>query len=141
MSGTVQVGRIVESFPYLDLIWNDDCRALISRWRGGFAGRSIREGLDAALAEFQRRGPNAQWIGDTSDIGVIDDEHKIWIDQNWFPRFLATDVRFMAVVQPSKVVAKMSVNAVVSKIPDTRLTIYNCASIGEAITWMKAQQY
>jgi hypothetical protein len=47
----------------------------------------------------------------------------------------------MAVVQPSNIVAKMSVNAVVSKVAGTNLTVYNCSTLAEAQAWMKKQTF
>jgi hypothetical protein len=133
--------QTVKEFPYLILIWDEESHSLISQWRGGFIGRNLKEGLLAGLDEYKKRLPKAQWIGDTSEIGVIGDEEQKWIDTEWFPKFLGTGVKFMAVVQPKSVVAKMSVNAIVSKVPNTQLTIYNCASLEEARKWMKEQKF
>mgnify|MGYP005638242625 CR=1 FL=1 len=131
----------VKEFPYLTLIWDSVSRALILQWRGGFKGRNLKQGLDVGLEEFIQRHPEAQWIGDTTDIGVIGDEEQQWIDTNWFPRFLATGVKYMAVVQPRSALAKMSVRAVVSKIPGGQLTIFNCATLEEAREWMQQQDF
>lgn len=132
---------VVKELTYLTLIWDEECRALISQWHGGFKGRNLKEGLSAGLEEFKKHRPNAQWIGDTSDIGVIGDEEKAWIDKEWFPKFLATGVKFMAVVQPKSVVAKMSVQEIVSAVPGTQLTVYNCTTLEEAQAWMKKQKF
>ena len=133
--------QTVKEFPYLLLIWDKESRALISQWRGGFIGRNLKEGLQAALDEYIKHLPDAQWIGDTTDIGVIGNEEQAWIDTEWFPKFLATGVKYMAVVQPKSVVAKMSVDAIVSRIPGTQLTVYNCATLDEAREWMKEQEF
>lgn len=129
----------VKELPYLDLIWDEESKGLISQWKGGFIGRDIKAGLNLALEEYKKCPPGAQWIGDTTDIGVISEEDKTWIDTVWFPQFLATGVKFMAVVQPKSVIAKMSVNDITSKVPGTQLTIYNCTSLDEAKQWMKQQ--
>jgi hypothetical protein len=133
--------KTVRQFPYLLLIWDDKSRSLISQWLGGYDGRNLREGLQAALAEYKKYLPSAQWIGDTTDIGVIGMEDQEWIDKEWFPAFLSTGVKFMAVVQPKSAVAKMSVNSIVSKVPGTQLTVFNCASLEEAQAWMKKQKF
>ena len=132
--------QIVKEFPYLVLMWDEETRSVISQWRGGFQGRNLKEGLLAGLEEYKRRRPNAEWIGDTSEIGVMGDEEKKWIDTVWFPQFLATGVKCMAVVQPTSVVAKMSVKEIFSKIPDTQLTVSYFASLEEARKWVKSQQ-
>jgi len=133
--------QTVKEFPYLSIVWDEESRALITQWHGGFIGRNLQEGLDAGLAEFLERRPNAQWIGDTTNIGVIGSEEQAWVDTEWFPRFLGTGVQYMAVVQPKSVVAKMSVTAIVAKIPGTQLTVYNCATLDEACKWMKEQDF
>ena len=133
--------QTVRVFPYLALIWDADSRALISQWHGGFKGRNLKEGLDAGLEEFIKHRPGAQWIGDTTNIGVIGDEEQQWIDTHWYPRFLGTGVEYMAVVQPRSALAKMSVNAIVSKIPGVQLTIFNCATLEEAREWMQQQDF
>lgn len=133
--------KILREFPYLVVLWDEESRSTVSQWRGGFIGRDIRQGLDAALEEYKKYLPKAQWIGDTTDIGVIGQEDQIWIDKDWFPRFLGTGVKFMAVVQPASAVAKMSVNSIVSRVPGTKLTVFNCATLEEARKWMKEQKF
>ena len=133
--------QVVKQFPYLKLMWDEESRALVSQWVGGFSGRNLREGLRAGLAEYKKYLPHAQWIGDTTDIGVIGLEDQTWIDQEWFPEFLATGVRFMAVVQPKDAVSKMAVRSIVSRVPGTKLTVFNCATLAEAQEWMKKQDF
>jgi hypothetical protein len=133
--------QTVKEFPYLSLIWDEETSCLVSQWHGGHVGRNLKEGLDAGLEEYKNRLPDAQWIGDTTDIGVIGLEEQEWIDKDWFPRFLSTEVKYMAVVQPKSAVAKLMVDQIVSKIPGTELTIFNCATLEEARDWMKEQDF
>lgn len=132
--------QVLTEFPYLTVFWDPDCSSVVLRWRGGFAGRNLVEGLNAGLAELRQR-PGAQWIGDTVNIGVIGDTEKAWVDQDWFPRFLGTGTRFMAVVQPKTVVARMSVSDIVAKVPGTQLTTYTCATFDDAVAWMKSREF
>jgi hypothetical protein len=133
--------QTVKEFPYLKIIWDEETRSMISQWRGGHVGRNIKEGLDATLVEYKKKLPGAQWIGDTTDIGVIGLEEQAWIDKEWFPQLLATEIQFMVVIQPKSAVAKLMVNQIVSKVPGTRLTIFNCATLEEAREWMKKQKF
>jgi hypothetical protein len=130
--------ELVTSLSYLEIFWDVECQAIVCRWRGGYVNRRLREGLDAGLLELTRR-PGAQWIGDTTDIGVISDADKAWVETDWFPRFLATKVRYMAVVQPASAVARLSVSAIVAKMRGTDLTVLNCATLDEARRWMLAR--
>ena len=127
----------IRSLGYMDLIWEDTSKALISQWVGGAINRDLRAGLEAALEEFKKRPAGAQWIGDTTHIGIIGDVDQQWINTDWFPRFLGTGVKFMAVVQPASIVAKLAVGNIVSKVEGTSLTVFNCSSLKDAIEWMK----
>jgi len=131
----------VRKLPYLTLIWDEESRALIAQWKGGFIGRNIKEGLDVGLEEFLKYRPNAQWIGDATEIGMINQDEQDWIDNDWFPRFLKSGVRYMAVVQPWSILARMSVKEIVAKIPDSQLIVYNCLNLEEARAWMKIQAF
>ena len=133
--------QIVKEYPYLQIFWDEEVRAVILQWRGGFIGRNLKEGLNAGLEEFKKHLPNAQWIGDTSEIGVIGDEEKTWIDTDWFPRFLGTGVKGMVVISPTNIIAKMSVKEIMAKIPGTQLTVFNCSSLDEAKKWVKEQKF
>jgi hypothetical protein len=133
--------QTVKEFPYLTIIWDEETRSIISQWHGGHVGRNIKEGLDTMLEEYKKHLPGAQWIGDTTDIGVIGLEEQEWINTDWFPRFLGTSVQFMAVVQPKSAVAKLMVDQIVSKVPGTQLTVFNCATQEEARAWMKEQKF
>lgn len=130
---------LVKKVPYLSLIWDEESRSLISQWHGGFEGRNLRAGLESALEEFKKFLPNAYWIGDTRDIGVISIEDQNWIDDVWFKRLLATGLKYMAVVQPTSAVAKLSVNAIVTKFPAQGLTVYNCDTQEKAKAWIIEQ--
>jgi hypothetical protein len=136
--------QTIKEFPYLLIIWDPDSRGLITQWRGGYQGRNIKEGLLAGLEVYKKRlamGGGAQWIGDVRDIGVIGLEEQEWIDKEWFPKFLATGVKYMAVVQPTSAVAKISVKSIVSKIPGTKLTQFACSTLEEAQEWIKKQKF
>ena len=133
----------VQEFPYLVIYWDDEIKAVVLRWRGGYTGRNLKEGLNAGLTELRRRLAtvrNAQWIGDTTDIGVIGQEEQDWIDKVWFPAFLSTGVRHMVVVQPQSAVAKLSVKGIMSKVPGTKLTVYTCSTLEDGRAWIKQQK-
>lgn len=128
----------VKSFGYLDIFWEESSRSLISQWKGGAANRDLRAGLDAGLEEFKRRPAGTQWIGETTHIGLINDADQEWTNTDWIPRFLATGVKYMAVVQPASAIAKLNVNSILQVYEGTNLTVFNCATLSEAIDWMKS---
>lgn len=133
----------LKELSYLKVVWDNESKTQITTWIGGYDGRDIRKGLDIALDIFKDKKktvPDCEWIGDTRDIGVIGDEDKEWIDTDWFPRFLATGVKLMAVVIPKSAIASMSVKLIVSKIEGTNLTSKYTSTVEEAIKWIVSER-
>jgi hypothetical protein len=133
--------QLVSEFSYLRILWEESCRSVVTCWAGGLEGRDLVRGLNEGLAELIRRGPGTQWIGDTSDIGVISKADRQWVDQDWFPRLVASGAQFMAVVHPRSVIAKLVVQEIVAKFAEQDLTVYNCATMDEAVAWMRRQEF
>jgi hypothetical protein len=128
----------IRDLHYVVILWDSECNAVIVQWHGGFKGRDLRAGLDAGLEEFWKH-PGAAWIGDTTEIGVIGREDQDWVNTHWYPRFLSTGVRSMAVVQPAQVIARMSVDQLVASIPGGQLTVCNCSTLYDARAWILKQ--
>jgi hypothetical protein len=127
----------LKSLGYLDLILLPECRALLSEWSGGALNRDIKAGLEMALAEYKKCEPGTQWIGETTHIGIIGDEDQAWINNDWVPRFMATGVKYMAVIQPASIIAKLNVKNILQTYEGTNLTVFNCGTLEEAAGWMK----
>lgn len=128
--------KTVHSNEYIDIILDEDSKSQITYWKGGFVGDKIREGLDLGLTEFKKH-PGWQWVGDTTNLGVIGEDNQNWINTDWFPRFLATGVKYMAVVVPSSVISKIAVKNIVQKIPGTALTSKYFDNQADALKWIK----
>ena len=138
-TGFTLARRTVRRFGYLDITWDLDVRAQISSWVDRPSGRDIRGGLEAALDEYvklRNEVPDAQWVGDTREIGVISQEDQDWINNDWFPRLLETGVRYMAVVAPRSVIAKMAVESIVTRVEGTALTTNYVETIDEGLEWI-----
>ena len=134
---------VVYTNEYLKIIWDEVHHTQITQWPGGYVGKQIREGLDMGLTEFiklQKKHPDAAWIGDTRDLDVINTVNQKWIDADWFPRFLRTGVRLMAVIAPKSMISTMSVKAIVSRVPETALTVRYCQTIKESNDWILTER-
>jgi hypothetical protein len=133
--------QLVSEFSYLRILWEESCRSVVTCWSGSLQGRDLIQGFNEGLEELIRRGPGVQWIGDTSDIGVIGKADRQLIDQEWFPRFLASGAQFMAVVHPRSVIAKLAVQDIVTRFSKQDVTVHNCATLDEAVAWMRRQEF
>lgn len=137
------VMKTVRQTDYMNVIWDDENRIQITEWPGGYVGDRIREGLDLALEAFielRKAHPDAAWLGDTRELGVINATNQEWIDKDWFPRFLATGVQLMAVLAPKSTISKMAVEAIVARVPGTSLTSRYFVSPEEATEWVISER-
>jgi hypothetical protein len=130
----------IKEFPYLTISWDEINNITITDWKGGFVrGENLKTGLDEALTFF--KGKNGKkWLGNTKELGVFGIDTQKWINENWFPRFLATGVRYMAVVVPSDALGKMSVEAVVSTVQGTNLMTHYFDNSDAASKWLVQQK-
>jgi hypothetical protein len=130
----------IKDFPYLTIYWDETNNVTISEWKGGFVkGDNLKNGLNEALTFFiEKKGK--KWLGNTKELGVFGIETQKWINEDWFPRFLATGVKYMAVVIPSDALGKMSVEAVVSTVAGTGLGTHFFDSSEAALKWLVEQK-
>lgn len=68
-------------------------------------------------------------------------EEQAWVNQEWQPKLIETGIKYMAIIHPQNVIAKISMTQIISQIPGADVTVYNCASLEEARTWMKQQVF
>jgi hypothetical protein len=129
-----------KDFPYLSIYWDETSKAVVSEWKGGFVrGENLKTGLNEALVFLvQKKGTH--WLGDTKNLGVIGSDTQKWINEDWFPRFLATGVKYMAVVIPSDALGKMSVEAVVQTVAGTGLVTHYFDTQEGARKWLIEQK-
>ncbi len=130
----------LRSFSYLEIYYDEKSRCLVQIWKGGFQGRNLKEGADATLEEFKKLPEGTEWVSDTRDLGVMTPEEKDWIVNNWQPRLFATKIKFMAMLIPSSIIAKMSLGAVNAQVPGTQLTIHSCSDLEGAIAWVEMER-
>jgi hypothetical protein len=129
--------KLLKSFDYLDVMWDEVSKATICQWKTGYVGNKIREGLETGLELFKQYRPDAEWIGDTTNLGVIGDADQDWINKDWFPRFLSTGGKYMAVVVPKSILSKMAVEAIMQKVEGMNLTMKYFDSLTDAQKWMQ----
>jgi hypothetical protein len=130
---------IVFDQRYLTIHWDDDLGAVWMEWREFIDGEAFRDGLDRGLALLVKNR-SSKWLADLRSLGPVSLEDQKWSNEDWFPRALASGLRTMAVVVPRKVVAKMSVHTIMSKVDDKNLTTAHFGDLGLARSWLRAQR-
>ncbi|MFI5315437.1 MAG: hypothetical protein ACHQ6T_07040 [Myxococcota bacterium] len=92
----------------LRIYWNEEYGYYLSDWqyvfrKGDDLRRSYQACIDAAKA---RRG--APWLIDSSKLSVVDLTDVKWIEEWFWPEFIAAGATQAAVIPPQKAVSKLS---------------------------------
>jgi hypothetical protein len=80
-----------------------------------------------------------RWLADLRNLGPIAPDDQQWSNEDWFPRAIAGGVRWMALVAPKRVVAKMAVWTIMSKVADRSLVTAYFDELPAAREWLRAQ--
>jgi len=98
-------------------------------------GEDFREYMDEIITVVEEKQAT-KVIGDTSQFeAALTQEDQGWSVQDWAPRAEAAGVDYMALVMPSDVVAKMSVDSIV-EMADDSLERELFSDIEEAKSWL-----
>jgi len=124
--------------PYLSINWDDDCNCVCMEWKKFVKGRGYRDGLDKGL-ELAVSKSTARWLADLRMMNVVDIDDQAWSNEDWFPRAMAGGIMYMAIVVPEDEFAKMSVNSIMGKVPESAIQVAYFEENGEAKQWLKKQ--
>lgn len=123
----------------LTIHWDDDTKIIWAEWKETPSAEIYRRGLNAGLELLQQKKAR-KWLADTRLLGALQTEDVKWGNEDWMPRMLAAGLRWMAFVTPKKVIAKMMVKNVVSRIDAHDLSMAHFETLDEARDWLRAQK-
>ncbi len=123
---------------FLRLHWDEGTSLIWAEWKEVVEGEPMRRGLSTALDLIVQKRAR-RWLADTRRLGAVPADDVKWINEYWIPRAIAGGLRWMAFVMPTKVVAKLTVKSVVSRINDKDLRTSYFDNVEEARTWLRAQ--
>jgi hypothetical protein len=123
---------------YLKIHWNKEIQCVWMEWKKFVKGNSFRGGLDKGLKLIIEKG-SFRWLADLRLLKVVDMDDQEWSNMDWFPRAINGGIRYMAILVPKNIFAKMSVNAIMEKVASRDLTVHYFESIEEAEDWLNKQ--
>jgi hypothetical protein len=123
---------------YLTIRWHEEGGFVEMEWKRLAKGDEFRQGLDMGLKLLTEKKSN-KWLADLRQLGVVEKEDQIWSNENWFPRAYEAQIKYMAIVVPQSVFAKMSMNEIMRKVNNKDLTIYYHGELVEARKWLASQ--
>jgi hypothetical protein len=114
--------------------WREDLKSVSLSWKGFAQAEDFRTALNKGL-ELIKLKRSRKWLGNTQKMSAIPLDDQNWVNVEWFPKLIAAGVTSMAVVLPASAIAKMSVNAIISKVGG--LEIQNFGAISDAENWLR----
>jgi len=121
--------------PHLVIHWDDEVKCVQMEWKGFSYGELFRTGLNKGLQLVIERKTH-RWLADLRKLGIVNQEDQNWSNNDWFPRALLGGVRRMAIVVPTSELAKMSVDAIMSKVDSLQLEIAYFDDVAKAKEWV-----
>lgn len=124
---------------FLTIQWDSELSAVWMEWKEFADGETFRWGLDAGL-DLLINNKTGRWLADLRNLGPIAPADQQWSNEDWFPRAIAGGVRWMALVAPKRVVARMAVRTIMSKVEDRSLVTAYFDELPAAREWLRVQK-
>lgn len=115
--------------------WDSMCEAVRIEWHGWADSKERQAILEAGLGAL-RAHRGSRWLADCRDMKAVKQADQEWIDQSWFPRVLAAGLRRMALVIPKSGLARINLDDMMRRVPETKLETGHFATIEEATEWL-----
>jgi hypothetical protein len=129
---------VYHDFSYLTVHWKEEVPCVLMEWKVFARDADFRAGLDAGLKLLESKGAD-KWLADLRKLGTVTNLDQEWANANWFPRALASGIKFMAIVIPESALSRFNVDSIMGKVEGTDLVTQNFDSVDKAVEWLKDQ--
>ncbi|CAM4506143.1 hypothetical protein [Paenibacillus typhae] len=126
--------KVFESVNGL-VAWDEQLQNVRIEWNGFSHG----EGLQAVLmqgAELLRQKQSGKVLMDIRQGSVIKEEDKAWMADFYVEHVYKSGLRYLAMIEPSSIVAKLSVNRAVSVQGQLPYQQRSFSGLDEAVRWL-----
>jgi hypothetical protein len=123
--------------PGAVVTWDADVKCVELRFRGYIEGDELRAAALSVLKLLETHRAS-KVLTDSRDLRALTQEDQRWIDVEWTQKAKSTGLAYNAVVLPKSAIAKMSVAAVMKKIPN-QIEFAYFASVEEARAWLRSK--
>lgn len=124
--------------PNLSIRWDEELESVFMEWTGFVQGEAFKQTVNQGL-ELLMAQKGCKWLADLSQMGVIAQEDQRWLDEEWFPRAAQAGVKYIAMIQPAKVLSQMSVRRVTAKTGGLEIETAYFDSPETAKEWLKSK--
>ncbi|HZF56493.1 MAG TPA: STAS/SEC14 domain-containing protein [Polyangiaceae bacterium] len=117
--------------------WDPAVKCVVLRFRGYIEGDDLRNASLSVLKLLEMHRAN-KVLTDSRDMHALTQEDQRWLDVEWKAKATATGVAYNALVLPKSTIAKLTVNAVMKKIPN-EIQIAYFSTPEEANKWLSSR--
>jgi hypothetical protein len=117
--------------------WDPAVKCVVLRFRGYIEGDDLRNASLSVLKLLEMHRAN-KVLTDSRDMHALTQEDQQWLDVEWKAKATATGVAYNALVLPKSTIAKLTVNAVMKKIPG-KIQIAYFSTPEEANKWLRSR--
>lgn len=121
---------------YCDVIWNEECKAVVLDWKGYATSEQFREIMNKGLELLISKRAN-RWLGDCTKFMTLQKADEEWSNTDWLARALQGGIKKMAIVLPEKLIQKNIVDRILDNNGDILITSQKFSSPEEALAWLK----
>lgn len=122
----------------VEVYYDETLDSVVLEWEGFVSDDPFREAMDAAI-ELARERNAIKMLGDSREMGTLDQEDQEWSFTDWAPRAEEVGLEHLAVVYPESVVAAMSVDNVIEATEGDDIERTVTDSRDEAEAWLAAR--
>jgi hypothetical protein len=129
---------IVFECPGAIVTWDDSMKSAVVEFRGFVAGDELRTAALTVVKLLEAHRAR-KLLTDSREMRAVTQEDQQWLDVEWKGKVRAAGLAYDAVVLPKSAVAKMSLNAVVKKMPPGEIEFAYFSTVEEARIWLRSR--
>lgn len=115
--------------------WNEELQSVIIEWKGFAYGQEFQTILLEGAALLQKMN-GSKVLMDTRNGAAIKADDKVWIGEFFIRRAYESGLKYIALLQPTSVIAKLSVNRTVEGLGALPYHQENFTDWNEAVQWL-----
>jgi hypothetical protein len=108
--GAAKNGAVISIIPEINTI--------LLEWKGDVLLEEWIEILSRGLTEIENRKITS-WIGDTSLLGAVSDEHNEWVQNFWVPKTLAAGLKKLVIILPKDALGEIVMQELIENVKET----------------------
>jgi hypothetical protein len=118
--------------------WDDAIKSAVIEFRDFIDGQDFRDAALSVVKLMEERRAH-KLLTDSRVMKAVTQEDQRWVDTEWQGKVRAAGLTHNAVVVPKSAVGKMSMAAVIKKIPAGSIEFAYFSSIEEAKSWLRSK--